>query len=270
MKVLLVDDEPIELENLQHILSNDPVHKWQTVQAKNGYEALEILKIEEADVAFLDIRMPGLNGLELARILKNQHPAMELIILSAYGEFGYAQEAIRNGVFRYLLKPAVPADVLDVLNDALQRVNREKRREQMFNQWRELHTAETAEPKSEERTGCSQIVHKCIEYMKVHYAQPLSLAELAEALYVHPSYLSRLFRKETGTNYIDFLTKIRLYQAKKLLLQTDWTIDRIAEQVGFNSSSYFSVSFKKMVGVSPTTFRLNGRKIKWQTGLRTF
>lgn len=258
MKILLVDDEPIELDNLEHILALDKSRKWQTLRANNGYEALRLLEKQQADVALLDIRMPGMDGIELARLLKLDYPSLEIIILSAYGEFQYAQEAMNNGVFKYLLKPTVPEQVLSAVHQLVDRMDRQKERE---NEWKkQLDVSENDKPNAWTiPTGYSELIRKCIEYMEEHYAEKLSLVELAEVAYVHPSYLSRLFRKETGTNYIEFLNHIRIEKAKKILLKTDLSIEAISEKVGFNSPNYFSVAFKKAVGIAPGTFRAGGR-----------
>jgi len=104
VKVLLVDDEPLELLNLQVLLEKSGSNcKIRT--ARHGGEALEILESEEADVIFLDIRMPILDGIQVLERVRANWPDTEIVMISAYDEFSYARQALELGAAAYLLKP---------------------------------------------------------------------------------------------------------------------------------------------------------------------
>ncbi|MBU5445265.1 response regulator [Paenibacillus sp. MSJ-34] len=112
-KVLIVDDEPKVRNGLTKLIpAIDP--EWSVVgQAKNGLEALEMVKRNMPDLVITDIRMPNMNGLDLLNVLK-EYP-LHVVILSGYGYFEYAKTAIRFGAFDYLLKPLKPDEVKDLL-----------------------------------------------------------------------------------------------------------------------------------------------------------
>ncbi|EGA90850.1 two component transcriptional regulator, AraC family protein [Planococcus donghaensis MPA1U2] len=104
-KLLIVDDEWMIREGLEKTV---PWNEWNIEvvgTAKNGYEALEILKKLTVDILLTDIRMPKMNGLELIEVCKQQYPSMRIVLLSGHDEFSYAQKALRLGVSDYLLKP---------------------------------------------------------------------------------------------------------------------------------------------------------------------
>ncbi|MNO17867.1 Bifunctional transcriptional activator/DNA repair enzyme AdaA [compost metagenome] len=106
-----------------------------------------------------------------------------------------------------------------------------------------------------------QIAEKIDLYIRQNYTQPLSNAIFQQHLNYHPNYLARCMLKIYGMTPMEYVTHYRIEQAKKLLLQTDWPVSRISEEVGFNHASYFSTSFMGREGISPSAYRakLTGR-----------
>lgn len=112
-KVIVVDDEPRVRRGMRNLIPKLD-SEWSVVgEAKNGYEALELVKKELPDLVITDIRMPQMNGLDLLSHLK-EYP-VHVVILSGYGYFEYAQTAVKYGAFDYLLKPLKPEDIQSVL-----------------------------------------------------------------------------------------------------------------------------------------------------------
>lgn len=106
-------------------------------------------------------------------------------------------------------------------------------------------------------TAKPNLVAQAIRYLHEHYALPIMVDPLAELLDCSAGHLSRLFKKETGSSLIAYLTWIRLNKAKELLLNTDTTLQEIADGIGIPDVIYFNRLFKKHVGVSPGRFRGN-------------
>lgn len=98
-------------------------------------------------------------------------------------------------------------------------------------------------------------IKSTIAYMRTHYADPLSLESISEAVKLSPSYLSSLFSSEVGMTIINYLQYLRIEQSKKLLLSSSLNITEIAYQVGYNDEKYYSKIFKKSVGVGPKDYR---------------
>lgn len=101
------------------------------------------------------------------------------------------------------------------------------------------------------------LIAKAKEYIKTNYGKPITLEDLSMELNLSPQYFSKLFKEETGENFIDYLTGIRIKIAKDLLKRDDLSIKEICYQIGYNDPNYFSRIFKKIVGVTPTEYREN-------------
>ena len=105
------------------------------------------------------------------------------------------------------------------------------------------------------RSNELNVVERVKYYIDSHYAEDISLNSIANELYVNSSYISFLFKKETGENYTAYLMNVRLKHAKKLLRETDFSIEEISARTGFGNSKYFSKVFKNIVGVQPRQYR---------------
>ena len=101
----------------------------------------------------------------------------------------------------------------------------------------------------------SKLVRKATEYIHEHSSEKLALSDLADMLGVTAPYLSTLFKQVTGLTFRDYLNKVRVEEAKRLLISTDYQIMEIAVACGFNDQSYFTKVFKKYTGLSPRSFR---------------
>lgn len=101
----------------------------------------------------------------------------------------------------------------------------------------------------------SPIVIESIKYIKKNYRSNIKLADMAAKVYVHPSYLSERFKKETGENISDFMTDYRIQRAKELLRELENKVYMVAENVGFKDQRYFSQVFKKKTGMTPVQYR---------------
>jgi two-component system response regulator YesN len=95
---------------------------------------------------------------------------------------------------------------------------------------------------------------KAIEYIHDHYAESIQLPDAADAAQVSAAYLSRLFSEHLKTNFIDYITELRIAQAEKLIRESRMNIKEIAFAVGYQDPNYFSKIFKKITGLSPRIF----------------
>ena len=96
------------------------------------------------------------------------------------------------------------------------------------------------------------------EYIHNHYSEELGAQQLADMVYLAPSYLSSLFKKETGQNLSKYIKQYRMEKAKELLTDTNMKIVNISEKTGYPNVSYFCQSFREYFGVSPQKFRDKG------------
>ncbi len=118
IKVLLVDDEPDFMEPLTNRLT---LRKLSVLNATNGADALKLLDQEPVDVVVLDVKMPGMSGLEVIRHIKKAHPLVEVIMLTGHANLEVSIEGMELGAFDYLLKPAVIDELVYKIQDAYQK-----------------------------------------------------------------------------------------------------------------------------------------------------
>lgn len=135
------------------------------------------------------------------------------------------------------------------------RLRKLKTREQL-EAWLVRHVAglaELVEGKMQQHRG--SMIQKAIAFMERHYARDISLAEIAESVFLTPNYFAQLFKERTGDTAINYLQSLRIDKAKQLLRQTDGKLADIAVQIGYTDAKYFGQVFKKIVGLTPLEYR---------------
>jgi len=257
--ILLCDDEPLECLALQRIFAQAPYPIRIVGIAHDGNEAVSIAREKKPQIVFMDIRMPGMDGLEATKHIRALNSQTQIIILSAYDDFAYAQEALRLGAVDYVLKPAEPKVLYETLGRIIERI----RREEIAREQREMleHKLTEVMPALPVLEGEQQdAISQAIAYARTHYHKPLRLADVARAVSLSPGYLSRIFTDRTGTSFRRYLIWLRIEAAKLLLRDTMLTVGEIAERVGYMDGNHFSVRFKQEMGMSPHVYRLQERR----------
>lgn len=122
-RVIIADDEPWALYRIQNLVDWGSMDFQVAATATDGLSALELIREEQPDLLLSDIRMPGLDGLQLIRELKKISPRTLVILISGFSDFSYAQEALRQGVFDYLVKPVKREDLSRALEHVAQRLS---------------------------------------------------------------------------------------------------------------------------------------------------
>ncbi|MCC3377544.1 response regulator [Cohnella sp. REN36] len=124
-KLLIVDDEQIEREGLEAILRKG-YPDLDIAQAKNGRQAVQMAEAYKPDLILMDIKMPGLDGLEAAEIIGREHPGIKFVMVTAYDTFDYARTAIKLGVKEYLLKPSKASEIVATVGNVLRQIEEER------------------------------------------------------------------------------------------------------------------------------------------------
>lgn len=244
-KALIVEDEPLMREYLWRNLER--IHNaWKaTACAKDGLEAIEILRHHSFDLVITDIRMPRCDGLELASYINDNCPGTAVVILSGHDEFEYARSALQKGVSDYLLKP-LDDKALNALLDRL-----------ASNKKRSVDDGDE-EPAVQDRDSESPslLIERARLFIKENYTRPLALNDVAQALDVSPSYLSSVFKSDKGETYTKYILRLRMERAAKLLVSYKaGKVGDIAQEAGFTSTKYFDSAFKKYFGMTPNEYR---------------
>ena len=101
----------------------------------------------------------------------------------------------------------------------------------------------------------SELIKKAIRYIAKHFADPISLDEVAKLVHLNPAYFSTVFKQSTGSSFKEYLNMVRVEESKRLLSNTDYSLIDIAIATGFENQSYFSKVFKKYTGLTPKQYR---------------
>lgn len=234
VKIAIVDDEELIRRGITCLLE-EAKRNYQVVGLfENGQKAMDFLMNYEVDIIITDIRMPVMDGLSFIQKLQQMGKDYQIIILSGYDDFSYAQQAIRYGVKEYLLKP----------------INRDELYEAI-----ERNVAVKSEIK--ERSAIAEVK----EILEKEFDQSLDLNYLASRVYLTPKYLSKLFRTETGITIMRYLLSLRIEMAKKLLTENkELKSYEVGERVGYSDAVAFNKIFKKLVGVTPREYREQNAK----------
>ncbi len=136
--ILVVDDEPVARQSLTDILR---LEGYQVTAAANGEAAVEHARNYSVDLMVLDLKMPGMNGLDVAQVVSQVSPDTEIILLTAFGSMESAVEALRQRVHDYLLKPASPAQILESIRKGLERRELRRRNKEGETEEVQMYTA---------------------------------------------------------------------------------------------------------------------------------
>lgn len=248
-KVVVIDDEMLVRKGI--VLETD----WKALdcmvvaEAGNGVQGMEAVKKYAPDLLVCDIKMPQMSGIEMLTKLREERNDVRVIFLTAYGEFAYAQSACRLLASDYLLKPFRDGE----LEAAVRRVTEKLATEQGRNVQKEKSSMATLVLKSGDK---SKYVMGALDYISDHYRDTdICVGKIAESLGISADHLSHIFKKETDYTVAAYLTRFRMRNACKLLGDCRAKVYEVAEQVGYRDIAYFSSTFKKIVGVSPSEYQ---------------
>lgn len=255
-KIVIIDDEPIIVRGLERTVKWEELGCTVVGTACNGLEGMELIREEKPDILISDICMPGMDGLAMIAALKSELPNMEITILTGFRDFDYAQQAIRLGVCRFLLKPSIMEELNEAIRTMVDRLDAKTRMHKAQEEPVQEKSAEGKEEKEgPENAAGSFIVKNALSFMEDNYAERLKLADVADHVYVSQWHLSKLLNKYTGQNFSELLNHVRMEKAKELLGDPSLRISDIAEEVGFLDMAHFSRVFKKLAGVSANEYR---------------
>ncbi len=247
MKVLIVDDEEHVQEAIEYLVD------WEKFKIKDRFfagsvdEAEEIIKAHKPEILLCDMKMPEKSGVDLVESVKLAHRDMQIIVISGHDDFEYMRAVIQAKAVDYILKPIRKQE----LEDAIESAVKNWKELSLSKEWLELVDREKSEMKK------TDVIQEIKTYIDHHFKEKITLDLLAKSFYVTPQYISGRFKEKFGMTVIDYVTSLKIKNAKYLLLETDMPVIEIAYELGFSNENYFSKVFKKYEGLSPKNFREN-------------
>ena len=250
IKILIADDEGYQRELLTEIVDKRLGREAEVRTAENGRLAVDAATLWAADVALMDIEMPGVNGIDAARQILAQRPECKIIFVTAYSLFEYAHEAVKLGACDYILKPVEADDVERAVRRAAAQSEAQRQLEAVAASSADLLDSADSYDKT------NLLMGKVKKYLQHNYmACDISLDSVSAILNLNSAYFSTLFKRTFGVNFLDYLTELRMEAAKNLLADPLRSTAEVAGMVGYESANYFTRAFKKKVGMTPTDYR---------------
>ena len=251
--VIIIDDEFLAAKNLRDMLPWGEYGFCVDEIFSDSALALDYIIRNPVDLILTDIKMPQYSGVDIAKACSALEHPPHVVFISAYSEFEYAKEAIRNRVYDYLLKPFSFSEIEEIL--------------------KKVHASLKAgaaagasdrsrQPKagdidfSPELLACGDpVIVKTLDFIRDNYSSGISLDNVSRHVLLSRSYFCTYFKGVTGENFVDVLNEFRVKKAKRLLSGSDIKVSAAAEAVGYKSVPYFYKIFTSHTGLTPSEYR---------------
>lgn len=246
-RLIVIDDDVDAVNTISKDFPWEQYGFSRVASFQDGKSALEWLRSHTVDLILCDIKMPQMNGIELARQLHSMHRREKIIFISGYKDFEYARKALEYGVRSYCIKPVTFREMQKTIQTI---------REELESEYGSLpsggENAPEGTPMSKSRSLSDVKIERIRRYIGEYYAS-VTLNQLAEYLQMNTTYLSHYFKEKTGEKLFDYITEVRLNAALELLKTgNSLNVSEVAEKVGYKNAISFSRSFKKQFGMPPS------------------
>ncbi len=232
--VMIIDDEASARKLIRNSIDWASFDMEVVGEAASGIEAINTIDDLRPDLAFVDISMPFMDGIEFSKLASERYPDLIIIIMTAFDKFEYARQCVSMSIFEYMLKPMVRSEVMEVLAKAKVK----------------LDAMERPVKEEAESSGGRSTIEGVMDYIQINYTDStLNLTSVAQAFNFSSSYLSRKFKTETGKGFAQYLNQVRMENAIKLA-GPNVKMFEISSKVGIPDPNYFGRCFKKYTGKS--------------------
>lgn len=245
--ILVIDDE---IDNLRLAIEMLREQGLEMVSARNGRDGLRIAARLQPDLILIDIRMPGLDGFEVCRLLKAEPATSDIpvIFLTALDQIKDKAHGFMVGGVDYVTKPFDARELLMRVKNHLQI----GRRVAALKERLDTLGTEDAAAATEMPTRPLAIFQRARDLLIADLAQPPDLATLARQCGTNRTYLQGLFQAQLGMSIFSYLREQRLQQARSLLEQGQDSVELVAHLVGYRNGRDLARAFKQRFGIAPS------------------
>ena len=247
-RAIIIDDEKWVVKSLIATLK-DMEHFRIEAELYDGLSAMRYLKENQPDLAFVDVRLPGMGGLEILQEANSLGLKTLFIVISGHAEFAYAQKAMLHNAIGYCLKPFSHSELSDAVEKARQLL--EKRRQDEPS----VSASDSSADSGPAAVTKNKAVNMMLDYIQGHYMEDISIQTLADLCSINPNYAGQLFKQKMDQTFNSYLTNMRIREAIRLLTATDMPVALVAASVGYQDYFYFAKVFKKITGATPSSYR---------------
>jgi len=238
--VIIVDDDKWAIEDIKQSFRFSDWGFQIVGECYNAETALASILQQAPDLVISDIKMSAMSGLDMISACRQKGIESKFVLVSGYDSFDYVQEAFKNNVYYYLLKPLEDSKV----DELMRRIQ-----SQLDNDC----SAKSLKPASSMKRDSISIA---IDYINEHFTEAITLEKVAEKAYISKAYLSQMISLKLGVTFTYYKNSLRIRYAKQLIQEHRFTsMTEIAEQAGFDSSSQFSKVFRQHAHMSPQEYK---------------
>lgn len=250
-KILITEDN----DDLRVLIAESLSDEFQVMQACDGIEALKLIEDVDFDLIISDIMMPNKDGVSLCNDIKRNVDTSHIpvILLTAKTSLESKIEGVDSGADLYFEKPID----LTYLKLSIQNIFRNQ--QQLKEHYAKNYYADSSELSSNEQD--SKFLKQLITFIETNMDQPeMDVNLIAEELSMSRSKLYTKVKSLTGKSVVEFVLNCRLRKAAKLIIEENMTMREVMMQIGIESQAYFTNSFKKVFGETPTSFAAKHKK----------
>jgi two-component system, response regulator YesN len=248
--ILIAEDDP----RVRSFLRTALLGAGRIFEVGDGEQALGLLRAHAGrhiDLVLVDYRLPKHTGIEVLRDTKQRWPWIRVVLITGFGSEGLAVEAFRDGVNDYLAKPIRLESLLRIVQALLPRGEVVASR----SPWR-----------VDESERVDDRIQHVVTFLEQHFADGVTMADLAATIGLSRFHFSRLFHRATGRTFQTYVAQLRVDRAKMLLANHAIAVTHVARSVGFKGVSHLDRTFRKIVGQSPTEYRRALQKARGPLG----
>lgn len=245
--ILVIENDDLEMEFIRSIIQQELGRKYALLAARTGAQGLRFARQNHPEIVLMDVLLPDMDGIDVIREMRRFLTDSCISILTACTDFYCAQKAIGLRVFAYLLKPIKPGDLKSSLEQMVVRTSRQGHAKSGSGM-----SASLLQAPAEARPP---LIEESLQYIRAHFEEKLSLEDVAKRFYINAQYFSRVFKRETGITFTEYIASLRIQAACNLLTATNYPAYRIANECGFSDPSYFNRVFLRYMEMTPQKYR---------------
>ena len=251
-KILITEDN----DDLRVLIAESLSDEFQVMQARDGVEALKLIEDVDFDLVISDIMTPHKDGVSLCNDIKKDMNTSHIpvILLTAKTSLESKIEGVDSGADLYFEKPID----LTYLKLSIQNIFRNQ--QQLKEHYAKNYYADSSELSSNEQDG--KFLKHLITFIEANMDQSqMDVNQIAEELLISRSKLYTKVKSLTGKSVVEFVLNCRLRKAARLIIEENLTMREVMMQIGIESQAYFTNSFKKVFGETPTSFAAKHKKL---------
>lgn len=231
LKIIIADLEPIQRKSIKMLLQEKYRNQVIVLETDNGQEVIDFVENNNIDLVILDNRLVGLDGLACAKRIMRTKPWQKLIVFTMSEDRSIKNAFQEIGSMEFLIKPLRPQILIDIIGKVLAQIPETPKRKMNLK------------------------IEAIVDFIESHLNQDLTLSYVAERMNLSSYYLSKIFKKELGVNFVKYVTERKMDKAKELLKDNEIPIVNIAFEIGYPEPSYFTKVFKKVENMTPSQYR---------------